>query len=180
MPAALETLIRLATQLAPDGKLIVCTELDRFGDSFAQQRISEFFKKEMGLSCKFEIYDHLAEDRGIVEKELRIVVESNRDYQALIQKSEEYIGKSRNGKILWQSREADESKRMRIMETLFEKPISSSSHQPEQALARLKNRVIPLPTIESTKMELPSQQVERVPLSEKKIDWFRRFLTKFA
>ena len=122
-PAALETLIRLAGQLAPDGKLVVCTERDRFGDTHAQARIAAFFKDQMGLKCTFEEYEHLAEDRQKNEKQLRVVIESDRDFEHLVRASEEIVGVPRSGRTLWESREENPDDRMRIVETLFEKPV---------------------------------------------------------
>jgi hypothetical protein len=119
-PAALETLIRLANQLAPGGKLVVCTELDRFGDQHAHNRIINFFKYDMGLDCRFEAYDHFAEDNQVMEKQLRIVIDSNRDYDTLVQKAEEVVGIPRSGRVLWHSAEEKEEDQQKIYETIFD------------------------------------------------------------
>lgn len=122
-PAALETLVRLASQLASNGKLVVCTELDRFGDEYSHKRITHFFKKEMGLKCRFEEYQHFAEDRQIEETQLRIVIDSDRDYEGLIGKAEKMVGIAHEGRTLWESKEDEPEKRMRIMEMIFEKEV---------------------------------------------------------
>lgn len=106
----------------------MCTELDRFGNQFAWQRIAYFFKSEMGLECRFEPFQHFAEDRKIEEMQLRIVIENQRGYEYLIQKSEEVVGHPCNGRVLWESKEEEVEKRMQIMETIFEKDLPLPAH----------------------------------------------------
>lgn len=120
-PAALETVVRLALQITPEGgKLVVCTELDRFGDQHAHKRFQEFFKYEMGLDCKFEVYEHFAEANQVMEKQLRIVIDSNRDHDTLVKQAEKIVGIPRSGRVLWHSGEEREEDQQKIYETIFD------------------------------------------------------------
>ena len=121
VPAPIDVLIKLCLQLAPGGRLVICTEKDRLGDNFERERIGRFLKEKMGLDCKFEFYMHRAEARGIDELQLRITINNNKSYDVLVDKFEEIVGVPGKGKVLWESREERPEDRMQILSTVYNK-----------------------------------------------------------
>ena len=116
-PCTTKILLTLCSSLAPNGKLVICTDTHRLGDRFARKKIKDFIEGNFEAYCSIELY-------GEHKQFVRLTIDNNKSlrFDQLVYAYLNDVGVAMPGKVLWESKEENPQDRMQIRACKYMSP----------------------------------------------------------